>query len=302
MPIQSSASFTYSSAQHSAPKSSKTQNLTPLTLMSDPRVVRGNTHALAKKVSKYKPIGGGATDTNGSSPKPVTSNNQQEETQPTYFYEVIPFASPNVDFSHLLIAQDDRNQPKMKNIESQTSEFLPRPATPPYIPRKTGVDRSTQVEDVAELFNFDLEVKPLLEVIVMKTLEQALYEVQSEAELVCLEEAATSFHAVMDEEERWMRQREEEQVKETLKVRSKMASLEEEKRKEIWTKEKIAALQCARQILPPNVDAILDNMFKSEVWKEPACIVAETEIVPSLLSQVERSLQAFQTAKLLLGR
>jgi hypothetical protein len=70
---------------------------------------------------------------------------------------------------------------------TQTDNFLNRAPSPIYIPQKSGVDVSTQIlKD--ELFNFDYEVQPILEVIVAKTLEQALMEVHEEDELAMLRE------------------------------------------------------------------------------------------------------------------
>jgi hypothetical protein len=52
-----------------------------------------------------------------------------------------------------------------------------------YVPRKTGIDAATQIEDEDNLFSFDTEVAPLLSVLVGKTMEQALMEVEEYAEL-----------------------------------------------------------------------------------------------------------------------
>lgn len=46
----------------------------------------------------------------------------------------------------------------MRDHSTNMDAMLPRPVTPEYIPRKTGVDAHTQVEDVRDLFNFDVEV------------------------------------------------------------------------------------------------------------------------------------------------
>lgn len=51
--------------------------------------------------------------------------------------------------------------------------------------QKSGLDVSTQIYD-GDLFDFDMEVIPILEVLVGKTLEQALMEVQEEDELEIL--------------------------------------------------------------------------------------------------------------------
>ena len=66
---------------------------------------------------------------------------------------------------------------------TQTARFCFRPPTPEYVPAKTGVDAATQIEAEDGLFVFDVEVEPILEVLVSKTLEQGLQEVREEAEI-----------------------------------------------------------------------------------------------------------------------
>ena len=46
-----------------------------------------------------------------------------------------------------------------------------------------------------ELFDFDAESDPIVNVIVAKTLEQALFEVRHEEELKALEQVADDFQA-----------------------------------------------------------------------------------------------------------
>ena len=65
---------------------------------------------------------------------------------------------------------------------TQTDPFMDRPPTPTFVPAKTGEDKATQILP-GDLFDFDLEVIPILEVLVGKTLEQGLMEVLEEEEL-----------------------------------------------------------------------------------------------------------------------
>lgn len=58
---------------------------------------------------------------------------------------------------------------------------MKKPESPRYVPKKTGIDAATQVEDY-ELFDFDREVTPILDVICTKTLEQASLEIEQEEE------------------------------------------------------------------------------------------------------------------------
>merc|ERR1719316_1554698 len=66
--------------------------------------------------------------------------------------------------------------------ETQTDFLLDRPPSPLFMPAKIGVDIDTQIEE-GDLFDFDVEVEPVLEVLVGKTLEQSMMEVLEEEEL-----------------------------------------------------------------------------------------------------------------------
>lgn len=50
------------------------------------------------------------------------------------------------------------------------------------MPKKTGIDKITQIEDY-DLFDYDREVQPILNVLLTKTVEQSILEVEEEAEL-----------------------------------------------------------------------------------------------------------------------
>jgi len=55
------------------------------------------------------------------------------------------------------------------------------------VPRRTGVDVETQVWD-NDLFLFEREVRPILDVLADKTLEQSLLELEEESELQNMKE------------------------------------------------------------------------------------------------------------------
>jgi len=62
------------------------------------------------------------------------------------------------------------DRPVEKDADTQTQAFLDRPPSPLFVPAKCGSDQTTQIE-VGDLFDFDAEVMPILEVLVGKTLE-----------------------------------------------------------------------------------------------------------------------------------
>ena len=53
-----------------------------------------------------------------------------------------PRIEPNLNF-FLKDIQDDK--PQETSIKIQTDEFKPKPPSPKYVPKKTGIDCSTQV-------------------------------------------------------------------------------------------------------------------------------------------------------------
>lgn len=112
-----------------------------------------------------------------------------------------PEAHEEIDLTQFLVENEQEN-PAIASLRSaggevldqatQTDEFVlppPRPAYPAGDPAcmqgkhiKRGVDADTQT-DPALLWDFDEEVAPLLDVLVGKTLEQALLEVTEEEQL-----------------------------------------------------------------------------------------------------------------------
>lgn len=63
--------------------------------------------------------------------------------------------------------------------------FMDRPPSPLFVPLKSGVDSATQIYE-GELFDFDVEVEAILEVLVGKVVEQGWMEVLEEEELLAL--------------------------------------------------------------------------------------------------------------------
>ena len=80
------------------------------------------------------------------------------------------------------LTEQGRTVPEECNVKVQTDEFLPKPPSPKYVPKKTGIDKQTQIGDY-DLFEYDREVQPILNVLLTKTVEQAILEVEEETEL-----------------------------------------------------------------------------------------------------------------------
>ena len=91
-----------------------------------------------------------------------------------------PPARIEVDLTEFLTEQN-KHRPEEETVKTQTDDFITRPATPKYIPKKTGIDVVTEIGDY-DLFDYDREVQPILNVLLTKTVEQALLEVEEETE------------------------------------------------------------------------------------------------------------------------
>ncbi|NXN32861.1 RSPH3 protein, partial [Nycticryphes semicollaris] len=176
------------------------------------------------------------------------------------------------------------------DIECQTDAFLDRPATPLFIPAKTGQDVATQIEE-GELFDFDIEVKPILEVLVGKTIEQALLEVMEEEELAQLW-ARQRAYAELRNAELAEAQRLEEQDRRYReeKERRRLQHMQMlQKQKE--TTEKIAARAFAQRYLTDLIPSVFNNLRDSGFFYDPIERDIETEFLPWLMTEVEETLK-----------
>lgn len=126
-------------------------------------------------------------------PPPVTGRKHEDVQTDQYLEEL--FARP---------PEYDR--------ECQTDLFLQRPATPPFVPAKVGVDMATEILD-GELFDFDAEVEPVLATLVGRAVEQGLLEVQHEEELADLRQQQQHFLAVREMELAELRRLEAEETR-----------------------------------------------------------------------------------------
>ncbi|NXX12993.1 RSPH3 protein, partial [Podargus strigoides] len=172
----------------------------------------------------------------------------------------------------------------------QTDAFLDRPPTPFFIPAKTGKDLATQIEE-GELFDFDIEVKPILEVLIGKTAEQALLEVMEEEELAQLWARQRAYAELRNAELAEVQRLEEQdrryrEEKERRKIQHKQLL---QKQKE--TTEKIAARAFAQRYLTDLIPSVFNNLRESGFFYDPIERDIETEFLPWLMKEVEETLE-----------
>ncbi|KAM8945554.1 radial spoke head protein 3 homolog [Pelodytes ibericus] len=257
-------------------------------IMYDRRVVRGNTYA-----QHMLPL--------SSQPDPVEIQKQQEAHRRALAKkrakEVLRSKSPepvegrkHIDVQTELYLEELSDRIEEKDIECQTDAFLDRPPTPLFIPAKTGADVATQILE-GELFDFDLEVKPMLEVLVGKTVEQSLVEVMEEEELATIRAQQRAFEELrnadlaeaqrLEEQERRLREEKERRMKQQREMLLK----------EKETAEKVAARVFAQQYLADLIPSVFSSLRDNGYFYDPVERDVETGFIPWLMEEVETNLQ-----------
>ena len=80
-----------------------------------------------------------------------------------------------------------------------------------FLPQKLGKDEATQIMD-GDLFDFDKDVQPLLTVIVGKTLEQSLLELEQEQEIENLRQAKLMYSKKRNDDSKRIKNLEEKEI------------------------------------------------------------------------------------------
>eukprot|EP00439_Symbiodinium_sp_Y106_P067987 s3852_g11.t1 len=255
----------------------------------DKRVHRGNTYSMYTQNAIKEAIE--AAQQSQVSPKVAKKRRPKEKSifdMPLPEHERVP-----VDLTKHLIASEEPLQVEV--VECQTDEFLPEPPPEQYQPQRTGIDASTQVED-GELFDFDAEVEPILDVLVMKTLEQSVMEVEEEHELSTM----TSFKGAWYERQKsmmaaWQEQVEEEWVRWHQKE-AVMAAQRAQKEREARVLLKIQAVNAAKSHLANLVPNAVEDL-KEVAFPDSRGLAIQRNFMQGLFQQVQQEVSAIKRAQ-----
>ncbi|XP_042312713.1 radial spoke head protein 3 homolog [Sceloporus undulatus] len=263
-------------------------------LMYDRRVVRGNTYAIPMPPWSPEPDPAEIQRRREAYRKMLARRRAKEESE-IHAPEVDDSGKKVVVQTELYLEEIAERIIEM-DTECQTDAFLARSASPLFIPEKTGADVSTQIEE-GELFDFDIEVKPVLEVLVGKTIEQALIEVIEEEELATLHAHQYYYHELRNAEIAELHRLEEQEKRRKEEKKRRMQQRLDEQEKESKVSERIAARAFAQQYLRNLIPSVLTSLqnkgfFYNDIQKE-----IEEDFLPYLMQNVEQRID-----KRLLGR
>ena len=131
-----------------------------------------------------------------------------------------------------------------------------------FFPQKLGKDISTQILD-GELFSFDRDVQPLLTVVVGKTLEQSLLEIEQEDEIASLREAKLMYSKKKDDENKRIKNLEDREIQKKYNNDAK-----KEHRKEMREKRKTTQRELISRVMSKTyLRDLLKNSYNDLIYR-----------------------------------
>ncbi|KAF4653425.1 Radial spoke head protein 3 [Perkinsus olseni] len=254
-------------------------------VMIDPAQVQMEREVQRRKLKRANQARGvsGEEDRRGT-PEPV-ANRRHMDIQTDQYYEKLTE----------IVREHD--------AETQTPFAYERPPSPLFIPAKSGSDAGTQILD-GELFDFDREVIPVLEVVVGRTIERALMEVLEEEELKAIQKRQAEF-AALRHAELLEAQRMEGVEKRRSDERERRKAQEQMRlRVEGVVRRKVLSRQLAKQLVAELEADAFKRLQELGKFDNPHLIEVETKIFPQILGLVAeevalRDASASATAKLI---
>ncbi|XP_014854483.1 PREDICTED: radial spoke head protein 3 homolog isoform X1 [Poecilia mexicana] len=264
-------------------------------IMYDRRVVRGNLHDQQVTSKQNNNSDPGMQQRQQAYRRRAIARKQSKEQLKTKTPEAIQGRQ------HVVVQTDSfleelSNIIQVSEIDCQTDEFLDKPSTPLFVPAKSGVDVETQIEE-GDLFDFDLEVQPVLEVLVGKTIEQSLLEVMEEEELACLRAQQRVFQELRNNELAEVQRLEEQERRYREEKERRVAQQKEVLKKEQETAEKIAARVFSQQYLAGLLPAVFSSLRRHGYFYDPVEKDISVNFLPWLIAEVNKQLDKRYTAR-----
>mmetsp|Transcript_26918 Transcript_26918/g.48644 ORF Transcript_26918/g.48644 Transcript_26918/m.48644 type:complete len:452 (-) Transcript_26918:195-1550(-) len=254
----------------------------------DKRVHRGNTYGMYTQNAIKEALESAQKDETVKPPRRRKAKEKSPFDMPLPEPERIP-----VDLTPHLIAKEVIIE--VSTEEAQTDEFLPEPPPEQYQPQKTGIDVSTQVED-GEITDFDREVEPILDVLVMKTLEQSIMEVEEEHELSQMSDFKGEWYERQTQMMKaWQEQVDEEWVRWEQKE-AVMAKKRAEKEREARVLLKIQAIQAAKSHLTQLVPNAVQDL-QGLAFPDTRSLAIDRSFLPNLFAKVQQEVASIKTAQ-----
>lgn len=297
-----SEKFSYSSQPHAAPVKSRKKYRSEddaeegghLNMMCDPRVVRGNTHSAKVMTQSMKQEQEYLSKSQKHNVKRerrrfVPSNNRAGTPPPVD-------GRSHMDIQTENFLEELTDKAIEVDQETQTQAFMDRPASPLFIATKTGKDTSTQI-DPGDLFDFDLEVEPLLEVLVGKTIHVSMLELMQEEELEAIRREQEQFENVRNIELAEVQRLEAEARRKAQEKDRRIAQEKKRLEDRNLLEEKIAARAYSNQYLANLHEGVMNDLFDEGFFFDPVKKEVEEIFMVNLINDLKSSVDSYNAAK-----
>ena len=175
--------------------------------------------------------------------------------------------------------------PKDFDAQCQTEAFLERPLTPRFVPSCVGCDVSTEIPE-GDLFDFDTEIAPLLEVLIGKTIELGLMEVLEEEELKALRTRQERFEQLRTAELVEIQRLEAAERRRAEEKERRMREESARKERETATIKKIVSGRLAKHYFSGIVEDVLHDLKDAGKFADPIEVEIEIDFMPLLVAEV----------------
>lgn len=245
-------------------------------LMNDKRVIRGNTYA-----ALVQP------------PQDMAEVQKQREAQRRRLHRAnqtqkkrpgTPDAIPGR--KHMDIQTDSYLEELTERTvefeaETQTDFLLDRPPSPLFMPAKIGMDIDTQIEE-GDLFDFDVECEPVLEVLVGKTLEQSMMEVLEEEELESLRRHQEEFEKRRNAELQEVQRMEAAEKRRSDELQRRIQQQESQRVQDLSAMRKVVSRAISTQHLLGLKDRVLMHLSDAGIFTDQTQLSVESTFLPEL--------------------
>ena len=264
-------------------------------LMYDKRVVRGNTYA-----AQILPATAQAEQLEMERKSQMQKSAKRTKVPPKPDTPPAADGRKHIDVQTEQYLEELTDRPIEADTETQTDAFMDQLPAPIFIPMKTGVDVETQIYD-GELFDFDAEVDPILEVLVGKTLEQSMMEVMEEEELANMRAHQEHFEQIRNSELAETQRLEEAEKRRFEEKERRIGQERERVEREQQVTEKVAARTFAKGFLSELHSSVVDNLKDAGFFYDPLEQEVTANFLPGLMQQVDERLESMRTSRALAG-
>ena len=276
--------------------------------VTDPRLKRGRNYGIVYVTSTafdendiaMKKLNGGITGTNYAQDQqqPTTTSKfsstkkkQQKKNEENLEQMGVPLPSNLSSVGSMTTEiKEILPDPVTFEMEVQTQDYIDLPQIPLFKPEKRGEDAGTQIEK-GELFDFDEEVEPIINVLTFKTLEEARMEVLEEEEIKEMKRQMQDFEKVRNRELEIVQKLECQTIrKEEEKIRRNEERATRMEMSKIYQKKLISCV-FAKNYLKNLKNFALKDLEQNGVLRKKEENEYHTKIVPAIKVGCEKLLE-----------